>query len=896
MSRNRPRGSLTTSSSFAARLVATPRWLAQFSIALFLALLTATGVFFGVREWQRPVEVPEWSGEFAGLTYNAFRPGQGPAQNKFPSEAEVREDMKLMSQVTGRIRTYSSSETPNLVALAAEQDLKVMAGAWLKGDPIADQVELRALADNAKRYRNVERLIVGNEVLLREDMPQEQLVAYLRQVRKATRRPVSTAEPWGTWLAHPELAREVDFIAVHLLPYWDQVKPEESVQFALAKLAELREAFPNKRIVIAETGWPSYGQRIHGEPTNAQSQSRYLRQFGQAATEQKLDYYIIEAFDQPWKAAEEGRPGPYWGVFNADRRLKLTGTGTLWRMQQWQTNVQRAFLWLTPAVLLLLLAVRHWRLYARALLAASAYFAMAYLCLTPHWNDGVYLPQWARLSQPALLLSSAICLVMLALEVFEALDVTGAKRRLRPFGPLPFVPERRHPLVSVHLACANESPQMVLLTLESLKRLDWPALEVVVVDNNTKDEALWHPVRDWVAAQAAHGWQFKFAHLPHCPGFKAEALNHALELTDPAAQVIAVVDADYEVEANWLRDLVAHFDAPKVTIVQAPQAHRAFADKRFKRWVNWEFEGFFRIGMHHRNERNAIIQHGTMTMVRASALREVGGWSTWTICEDSELGLRLLLRGDESVYVDQVYGRGLTPATLKSWKNQRIRWAQGAMQILKHHALALVRPGPMTLGQRFHFLTGWMPWMGQAVQLVTVLGSLVWVSAMLLSPRNFEAPLPEALFLVYLTPVLRTALGISLYRLRVRCSWADTLGAALASAAISHAIAIGILKGLFTQRGTFVVTAKARPVGRAPSGIGQERALLAALLAAAVACLWQGDWNFGEPAVWALALVSMALPYAAMVAFKQVEQADARGEEPTTGAPAVQRAPAVEAS
>ena len=108
--------------------------------------------------------------------------------------------------------------------------------------------------------------------------------------------------------------------------------------------------------------------------------------------------------------------------------------------------------------------------------------------------------------------------------------------------------------------------------------------------------------------------------------------------------------------------------------------------------ANWEFDGFFRIGMHHRNERNAIIQHGTMTLVRRTALERVGGWAEWCICEDAELGLRLMQAGHDVRYVDSVLGRGLTPSDFAAFKAQRFRWAFGAMQILKR-ALALRSSG-----------------------------------------------------------------------------------------------------------------------------------------------------------------------------------------------------------
>ena len=170
---------------------------------------------------------------------------------------------------------------------------------------------------------------------------------------------------------------------------------------------------------------------------------------------------------------------------------------------------------------------------------------------------------------------------------------------------------------------------------------------------------------------------FKFFHLPKWPGYKAGALNFALKQTDPHAEIIGVVDADYVVVSRWLKDLVAYFDDEKTAVVQCPQAHRTWGRQVFRRMMNFEYDGFFRIGMHHRNERNAIIQHGTMTLVRAQALKNHGNWSEWCICEDAELGLRLMNAGYSTVYVDEVMGRGLTPDTFYAFKKQRRRWAPG---------------------------------------------------------------------------------------------------------------------------------------------------------------------------------------------------------------------------
>ena len=260
---------------------------------------------------------------------------------------------------------------------------------------------------------------------------------------------------------------------------------------------------------------------------------------------------------------------------------------------------------------------------------------------------------------------------------------------------------------------------MVIATIDSLLALDWPAFEIVVVDNNTSDAALWQPVEAHVQACLAAGLktQLRFFHLPQWPGYKAGALNFALEKTDPRAEWIAVVDADYLVKSNWLRALGGYFSDPTVGVVQSPQAHRDWSQSTLSRMMNWEYDGFFRIGMHHRQERDAAIQHGTMTVIRASALRAVNGWETACVCEDSELGLRLVQQGLRLVYVDEVLGSGLVPTDFAAYQRQRRRWAQGAMQILRTHRQALFGRSSLSLAQRYHFVAGWLPWVGDGLHL-----------------------------------------------------------------------------------------------------------------------------------------------------------------------------------
>src|SRR6185437_586440 len=154
----------------------------------------------------------------------------------------------------------------------------------------------------------------------------------------------------------------------------------------------------------------------------------------------------------------------------------------------------------------------------------------------------------------------------------------------------------------------------------------------------------WRPVEAHCARLSERGGpmgqRFRFFHVAPLQGFKAGALNFALRQTAPDAQIVAVIDSDYVVDPNWLRDLVPGFQDPRVAVVQAPQDYRDAGVSAFKAMCYAEFRGFFHIGMITRNERNAIIQHGTMTLVRREQI-ESGGWAQWCITEDAELGLRI---------------------------------------------------------------------------------------------------------------------------------------------------------------------------------------------------------------------------------------------------------------
>jgi len=345
-------------------------------------------------------------------------------------------------------------------------------------------------------------------------------------------------------------------------------------------------------------------------------------------------------------------------------------------------------------------------------------------------------------------------------------------------------------------------------------------------------------------------------------------LNFGLKETAADAEIIGVIDADYIVDKNWLRGCVPYFENPKTGWVQAPQDHREWEDDTFKEWINWEYAGFFDIGMVARNEANAIIQHGTMTLIRKSALVDTGNWAEWCICEDAELGLRLLREGYESVYLDHRFGHGLVPDTFTAYKKQRFRWAFGAVQILKGHWKSLIpfKKTGLTTGQKYHFVTGWLPWFADAFYLLFTLASLFWSVGMVVAPRYFDFPL--AIFVLPTVGVFVAKLlhHLFLYQTRVKCSLKQRLGSAIAGMALTYSIARAMWQGIFTKSTPFLRTPKCADKTALSAGFlmaRDETILMLLQWAAAAAVLFVHSPYDPDARMWALVLFVQALPYAA---------------------------------
>jgi exo-beta-1,3-glucanase (GH17 family)/cellulose synthase/poly-beta-1,6-N-acetylglucosamine synthase-like glycosyltransferase len=832
--------------------------------SLIIAAVFATLTFAVWAYLNRPTREPPWPARIQGFAFSPFRANEDPTHFEMPTDAEIDADLALLEGKVNAVRTYSVGATlADVPELAERHGINVALGAWLDSHLDKNEEQMKTLIDLAGSHQNVVRVVVGNEVLLRGDLKLEELEKYLDRARAAIGQPVGTAETWYGWLAHPELAQHVDYIGVHLLPYWEGVPVDAAVEYSFAQFKRLQQTFPHKPIVIAEIGWPSRGRTRESAVASVANEALFLRRFLARAEKEQIKYYVMEAFDQPWKAYQEGAVGSYWGVYDVNRQPKFAFTEPIVRVPEWHILAAVSVAVALAVLGLVYLTSDALRNRGRSFLAIVVYAATTIAVWVIYDFTQQYMTVSSVIAGVLLLLGMLGVLLVLLAEAHEWAEAHWVTYRRRLGAPV-FTAGERQPRVSIHVPAYNEPPEMLIETLDALARLDYPDFEVLVIDNNTRDEKVWRPVE---AHCAQLGSRFRFFHVAPLAGFKAGALNFALERTAPDATIVAVIDSDYAVDPRWLRELTPAFEDPRIAIVQAPQDYRDADQSAFKAMCYAEYRGFFHIGMITRNERNAIIQHGTMTMVRRRQLEDCR-WAEWCITEDAELGLRIFEAGYDATYVPVSYGRGLMPDTFIDFKKQRFRWAYGAMQILKAHARALfLEGGPLSPGQRYHFVAGWLPWVADGCNLLFNLAALGWSAAMVWEPGKVDPPLVMYSVLPLSLFTFKLAKLVHLYHVRVGANVRQTVAAAIAGLALTHTIGTAAVKGLVTRSEPFFRTPKQGNTSgllRALAAAREETVMVVGLLLSAWGVAYTGTRETAGPdrLAWIVVLLIQSVPYA----------------------------------
>jgi exo-beta-1,3-glucanase (GH17 family)/cellulose synthase/poly-beta-1,6-N-acetylglucosamine synthase-like glycosyltransferase len=778
--------------------------------AVVAVLVFVSAIHAGIWGLLRDKEqAPDFGGILPSVSYAPFEGTAHPDVDNIPNAEKIRVDMKTLAPLTRAIRLYSSTGGVELVPpIANEAGLKVTLGAWIDKNSDRNEREMLSAIELAKRNSNVNGIVVGNETIYRGEQKIEDLIKLIQRVKGAVNVPVTTGEIWNIWLEHPELASSVDFIAAHILPYWEGFSDKQAVDQALIIYQKLRDAFPGKRIMIAEFGWPSAGYNLKGANPGPFEQAVTLRNFVSRAEAIGMEYNIVEAIDQPWKFFEGG-VGPYWGILNAAREPKFAWTGPIVSPDYWKL----ATIALLVGVLMSLPILRlpGPTVPQAVLLSAAANGVGAWLATVfAYWNGHYFVFGSAfALTLGLILLIPLVLIAMARIEEIAAIAFGHAPHRLivksAAVVPATIGDTVSFPKVSIHVPAYCEPPEMLKATLDAVSRLDYPNFECVVIINNTPDPEFWQPIQDHCRAL---GERFKFINAEKVKGFKAGALRIAMDRTAADAEIIGIIDADYVVQPDWLKDLVPVFADPRVGLVQAPQDHRDGDRSLMHYMMNGEYAGFFDIGMVQRNEENAIIVHGTMCLIRRAAMDMAGGWAGDTICEDTDLGLAIIEHGWLTHYTNHRYGHGLLPDTYEAFKKQRHRWAYGGFQIVKKHWRRFL-PGASRLSrdQKREFSLGWLNWLGaESLGVLVAILNLIWVPIVAFA----DIAIPDKILTLPIIAAFVVSLlhFVAMYRLRVPIKTGQMLGAMVAAMSVQWTVSRAVANGLIKDHLPFARTSK----------------------------------------------------------------------------------------
>ena len=844
-------------------------------VAVLVFVTAAHAALWGI--FQDRQQAPDFTGMLPSVSYAPFEGTAHPDVDNIPTAEKIRSDLKKLSTMTRAIRLYSSTGGVEMVPpIAAEFGLKVTLGAWIDKNTDRNEREIDSAINLARKNSNVIGIVVGNETVFRGEQKVEDLIELIKRVKKSVNVPVTTGEIWNIWRDYPELASNVDFVAAHVLPYWENFSSAQAVDQAMYLYQLLREKFPGKRIVIAEFGWPSAGyNRLNADPGPFE-QAVVLRNFVTRAEAIGMEYNIVEGIDQPWKFFEGG-VGPYWGILNAAREPKFSWTGPIVNPNYWKL----AAIALLVGVLMSLPILRlpEPTVLQALLLSAAANGVGAWLATVFAYWDGHYFIFGSAfaLTLGLILLGPLVLIAMARIEEIAAIAFGRSPRRLiakgAPVVPATIGENLAFPKVSIHIPAYFEPPEMLKQTLDAVARLDYPNFECVVIINNTPDPAFWQPIQDHCRAL---GERFKFINAEKITGFKAGALRIAMDRTAADAEIIGIIDADYVVDPDWLKDLVPLFADPRVGLVQAPQDHRD-EDRSLMHYImNGEYAGFFDIGMIQRNEENAIIVHGTMCLIRRAAMEMAGGWAGDTICEDTDLGLAIIEHGWVTHYTNHRYGRGLLPDTYEAFKKQRHRWAYGGFQIVKKHWRRFL-PGAsrLTRDQKREFSLGWLNWLGaESLGVLVALLNLAWVPIVAFA----DIAIPDRILTLPIIAAFLVSLGhfVVMYRLRVPVKSGQMLGAMIAAMSVQWTVSRAVAQGLITEHLPFARTSKG---GLSRMSIEfqafWEAVIGVLLLVGAVVLVATNTKQIREIYIFAAVLVLESLPFLSAVAIAILESSRA---------------------
>lgn len=262
--------------------------------------------------------------KISGLSFSPYLEGQDPGEKSFITEKQIAERLEVIRPYTHWVRTFSTTNgNDQIPRIAHEKGLKTFVGAWLDSD----------LENNEKEIENIIRLgqaghadliAIGNEVLLRDDLEVEQLIEYIRRVKKAVPNvQVGYVDAYYMYVNFPEIVDEVDVLFANCYPFWEYCALEISVEYMKKMYDLVKQAAKGKPVVISETGWPTKGTTYGAAVPSYENAMRYFIHTFEWANKENIHLFYFSSFDEAWKISHEGEYGAYWGLWDKDGKFKF---------------------------------------------------------------------------------------------------------------------------------------------------------------------------------------------------------------------------------------------------------------------------------------------------------------------------------------------------------------------------------------------------------------------------------------------------------------------------------------------------------------------------------------------------------------------------------------------
>ncbi|MES2622864.1 MAG: glycosyltransferase [Patescibacteria group bacterium] len=630
-------------------------------------------------------------------------------------ESELRADILKIKRISNCIRIYSVTNGLEVVPKIAEElKMEVIIGAWLDKFPEKNRAELINVIALAQTYKNIRYVVVGNETILMHRVRLEYLIEALVEVKKHVSQPVTTADNTLSWENNPILFKYVDFVGLHEFPYWRGITHTESLDDLKEKFETIMK-LTNKEIVLLEFGWPSDGIMEHGAVPGLIQQRQYLKNTIDFLESNNIHYNIIEGIDVPSKLnTTEGLTGIHWGL--------LTQNGTNKHIFTVYSLLQFILLYV------FLFSIIY--LYNKPILVRfkDKIKSTEYILIIGSTCVAVLLVKFYLLYLSVMVIFQ-ICFTLLAMYGFfecfhKYIQLRYAKHAFIFASTCPINTTYKNSLVSVFVAGKNESSSQVIKTLVSILQQTHELIEVLYIDNNSKNKDSFNEVSEYFSKNLFP--KLKLFYEERIVGFKAGALNYLLEQANKDSQFVAVVDADYVVYPKWIETALKYAD-DRTGFVQFPQAYR-LSEESYKRKQIIEIGStveqryVFDIVYPIRSLIGNVVQNGTMVMISRSCLNN--GWPTYSICEDAALGLEMSVKGATSVYVPIVMGLGSNLQNFTNLRKQRNRWVFGAMQIIQR---GILHPRTLLNKTFLLFCIDWLGWIMHGLYPILLISSLGYV-------------------------------------------------------------------------------------------------------------------------------------------------------------------------